>query len=139
MDPLTITALLAAILGSGGLATVLTTRAKNRRTNADTRRIDVGSGVSADMALQERYDRLFDDLQIEVGRLRGSELECRATLETTIRSMAELRLVAVNAQAAVTLLQDRLDRLEDNDIPRRQETVREVMRQLHVTNPEDHK
>lgn len=128
--------LITAFGGGAGLTALIRARAENGKLRAEARLTNSHAENVMTESIQTRYDHLFDDLQLEVSRLRASELECRATLEHTIHSMAELRLVAVNAQAAVTLLQDRLDRLEDDDIPRHQNAVREVMKQLGITNPE---
>lgn len=108
----TIAAIVAAIIGTGGLVSLLQVRAANRKSEAETRRIETASELDLTAALHLRYDKLFDELQIEVSRLRASELECRTTLNATLQIVADLRVAASEATHAVSALQERMARIE---------------------------
>lgn len=106
------------LVGGGGLISWFRLKAENKKMIAAGHVLDAEADSTISNTVQGRYDKLFDDLQTEVSRLRIQENECRNTLELAMKRMAELRFMSVNAQAAVTSLQDRLDKLElDNESP----------------------
>lgn len=115
--------LVIGLLGGGTLATLVAVllhyRADNARTYAEGRKLNAEGDATAGDSVQHRYDQLFDALEADNARLRADLDAARKVAADALEDAARLRVgfseatAGVNlARAEVTMLQDRLDRLE---------------------------
>lgn len=93
-------------LGGGTIvalaALVLHARAENARTRGQAGKLNAEAEVVLASSVQDRYDRLFDDLEATIRRLEEERADLSARLDAALSQLAHLRVEAANATADVT-------------------------------------
>ena len=100
MEPLAaVAALVAALLGGGGVGAILGSRSKNRAIDTDTL-------IKVYEAAQNISEKITDELREEITRVVERERECRAELRDLHREVGELQRQQIATQAHLERLDE---------------------------------
>lgn len=112
-------ALVVAVLGAGGLASLVTAtvkaRAEARKVDADSAKTSAEAGqveAQGEITLGEGYSMLIRNLENRVTTIEAEERECKKDLAAAERRASNAEKVAEAARMEVVVLQDRLTKLE---------------------------